>query len=132
MHCNLTVLSDFILQMAEQLTEIVTDAVLCIHQPGVPLDLHMVERMHMLHRTDRESRLVKGLVLDHGARHPDMPKYLENCYIFSCNVSLEYEKTYVERTKDDQPVHASRIRVSKACRMFRCFTLQPPCRVCAD
>jgi T-complex protein 1 subunit zeta len=38
---------------------------------------------------------VKGLVLDHGTRHPDMPKSLKNCYILTCNVSLEYEKTEV-------------------------------------
>ena len=79
--------------MADQLTEIVTDAVLLVRVEGEPIDLHMVERMHMLHRTDRESRLVRGLVLDHGARHPDMPVYLENVHILSCNVSLEYEKT---------------------------------------
>ena len=33
--------------------------------------------------------------MDHGGRHPDMPKCLENCYILTCNVSLEYEKTEV-------------------------------------
>merc|ERR1712083_894391 len=38
---------------------------------------------------------VRGLVLDHGGRHPDMPKRLENCFILTCNVSLEYEKTEV-------------------------------------
>merc|ERR1712107_639647 len=32
---------------------------------------------------------------DHGGRHPDMPKRLENCFILTCNVSLEYEKTEV-------------------------------------
>jgi len=38
---------------------------------------------------------VKGLVMDHGGRHPDMPKKLTNCYIMILNVSLEYEKTEV-------------------------------------
>lgn len=33
--------------MAERLTEIVTDAVLTIQRPGQPIDLHMVERMHV-------------------------------------------------------------------------------------
>ena len=33
--------------------------------------------------------------MDHGGRHPDMPKRLENCFILTCNVSLEYEKTEV-------------------------------------
>lgn len=82
-------------EMADQLTEIVTDAVLCVRKDGEPIDLHMIERLHMLHRTERDSRLVKGLVLDHGARHPDMPTYLENCYILICNISLEYEKSEV-------------------------------------
>jgi T-complex protein 1 subunit zeta len=82
-------------EMADQLTEIVTDAVLLVRRDGAPVDLHMVERMHMLHRSDRDSRLVRGLVLDHGARHPDMPKSLENAFVLTCNVNLEYEKTEV-------------------------------------
>ena len=32
--------------------------------------------MHMIHKKATDSRLVKGLVLDHGGRHPDMPKKL--------------------------------------------------------
>lgn len=53
----------------------------------------MVEIMEMQHRTDMETSLIRGLVLDHGARHPDMPKKVTNAYILTCNVSLEYEKT---------------------------------------
>lgn len=49
----------------------------------------------MKHKLTTESRLVKGLVMDHGSRHPDMPKKLENCYILTANVSLEYEKSEV-------------------------------------
>lgn len=33
--------------MADQLTEIVTDAMLTIAKPDVPVDLHMVEIMHV-------------------------------------------------------------------------------------
>lgn len=33
--------------------------------------------------------------MDHGTRHPDMPKRVENAYILTCNISLEYEKTEV-------------------------------------
>merc|ERR1719156_498969 len=51
--------------------------------------------MHMKHKLATETRLVRGLVMDHGARHPDMPKKLQNCYILTCNVSLEYEKSEV-------------------------------------
>lgn len=59
------------------------------------IDLHMVEIMKMQHRTASETQLIRGLVLDHGARHPDMPKRVENAFILTLNVSLEYEKTYV-------------------------------------
>lgn len=132
--------------LADLLTEIVTDAVLTIRRQeadvGEPIDLHMVEIMHMEHKNDVDTRLIKGksrsfcflsfvrvsslvfvdfslvlelvglilafldclmrgwdfppgLVLDHGARHPDMPKRSENCFILTLNVSLEYEKTEV-------------------------------------
>ena len=59
------------------------------------MDMFQVEIMEMRHRTHVDSELVRGLVLDHGGRHPDMPKRLENAYILTCNVSLEYEKTEV-------------------------------------
>ncbi len=78
-----------------RITEIVTDAVLTIKRDDTPLDLFMVEIMHMQHKMASETRLIKGIVMDHGGRHPDMPKSLENCYILTCNVSLEYEKTEV-------------------------------------
>mmetsp|Transcript_10297 Transcript_10297/g.26373 ORF Transcript_10297/g.26373 Transcript_10297/m.26373 type:complete len:498 (-) Transcript_10297:208-1701(-) len=81
-------------KMADQLTEIVTDAVLNIKAAG-EIDLFMVEIMMMMHRSDTDTRLVKGLVMDHGARHPNMPKELKNAYVLTCNVSLEYEKTEV-------------------------------------
>ena len=80
--------------LANPLTEILVDAVKTI-QKDDKIDLHMVEIMHMQHKMSTESKLIKGLVLDHGARHQDMPPKLENCYIMTLNVSLEYEKTEV-------------------------------------
>jgi hypothetical protein len=71
------------------------DAVLAVRQGDKPVDLHMVEIMEMQHKTSIETRLVRGLVLDHGSRHPDMPKRVENAYILTCNVSMEYEKRCV-------------------------------------
>jgi T-complex protein 1 subunit zeta len=82
-------------KIAANLTDICVEAVEAIHIKGQPLDLHMVELMEMQHRSEADTTLVKGLVLDHGGRHPDMPKKLTNCYILTCNVSLEYEKTEV-------------------------------------
>jgi len=49
----------------------------------------------MKHKTESDTQLIRGLVLDHGARHPDMKKRVEDAYILTCNVSLEYEKTEV-------------------------------------
>lgn len=60
-----------------------------------PIDLHMVEIMKMQHRTETDTQLIRGLVLDHGARHNDMPRRVENAYVLTLNVSLEYEKTEV-------------------------------------
>ncbi|CAL5324845.1 unnamed protein product [Camellia sinensis] len=80
--------------LADQLTDIVVNAVLCIRKPEEVIDLFMVEIMHMRHKFDVDTRLVEGLVLDHGSRHPDMKRRAENCYILTCNVSLEYEKRH--------------------------------------
>jgi len=79
-------------ELADTLTEAVVDAVLSIRKPDSPIDLHMVEIMKMMNKNDTDTRLVKGLVLDHGARHPDMPKKVKDAYILTLNVSLEYEK----------------------------------------
>jgi len=81
--------------LADHLTEIVVDAVLAIRKEKQPIDLHMVEVMDMQHKTDTETRLVRGIVMDHGARHPDMKKKVENAYVLTCNVSMEYEKSEV-------------------------------------
>merc|ERR1712211_215560 len=83
--------------IAKNLTDICVDSVLAIKpdEAGKDIDLHMIEIMEMQHRSEAESSLVRGLVMDHGGRHPDMPKRLENCYILTRNVSLEYERTEV-------------------------------------
>lgn len=79
--------------LANHLIEPVVDAVLSIRQPNEAMDLHRIEIMEMRHKTDMDTTLIKGLVMDHGGRHPDMPKRVTNAYILTCNVSLEYEKT---------------------------------------
>lgn len=55
----------------------------------------MVEIMEMQHKTELDTQLIRGIVMDHGSRHPDMPKRVDNAYILTCNVSLEYEKRCV-------------------------------------
>ncbi|KAF6028449.1 CCT6A [Bugula neritina] len=81
--------------LADAVTEHVVDAVLAIQKDGEPIDLHMVEIQQMQHKTAMDTTLVKGIVMDHGARHPDMAKRSEDAYILTCNVSLEYEKSEV-------------------------------------
>lgn len=93
--------------VCDVLAEVCVDAILAIHKDDVPLDLFMVELMEMQHKTANDTQLVRGIVLDHGARHPDMPKSVENAYILTCNVSLEYEKSEVTsgffyKTADDR------------------------------
>ncbi|KAI5725854.1 hypothetical protein M8J77_020894 [Diaphorina citri] len=82
-------------ELADLLAEVCVDAILAIHKSGKDLDLHMVELMEMKHKTPGDSCLVKGVVLDHGARHPDMPKSVKNAHILTCNISMEYEKSEV-------------------------------------
>ncbi|XP_039076545.1 T-complex protein 1 subunit zeta-2 isoform X5 [Hyaena hyaena] len=82
-------------ELADVLTEAVVDSVLAIKRPGYPIDLFMVEIVEMKHKSETDTKLIKGLVLDHGARHPDMKKRVEDAFILTCNVSLEYEKTEV-------------------------------------
>lgn len=86
--------------LANPLCEILVDAVQTIshEKDGVPtreIDLHMIEIMHMQHKMSTESKLIRGLVLDHGGRQSELPSSLTDCYILCLNVSLEYEKTEV-------------------------------------
>jgi T-complex protein 1 subunit zeta len=81
--------------LAEQLTPDIVDAVLAIYNAPEKPDLHMVEIMTMQHRMAADTQLIRGLALDHGARHPDMPKDVRNAFILTLNVSLEYEKSEI-------------------------------------
>jgi len=109
-------------ELADRFADIVVDAVLCIKKPDLPIDLYMIEMMLMQHKTDKSSKLVRGLVLDHGARHPDMKKRAENCFILTCNVSLEYEKSevasgffYNSADQREKMVEAERRFVTERC-----------------
>uniref|UniRef100_A0A7S2BN96 T-complex protein 1 subunit zeta n=1 Tax=Florenciella parvula TaxID=236787 RepID=A0A7S2BN96_9STRA len=82
-------------EVADLMVDACVDAIQSIAEVDKPIDLHMVEIMTMKHKLGGDSKFVRGLVLDHGTRHPDMPSYLENCFICTCNVSFEYEKSEV-------------------------------------
>uniref|UniRef100_A0A8C6QEI1 Uncharacterized protein n=1 Tax=Nannospalax galili TaxID=1026970 RepID=A0A8C6QEI1_NANGA len=81
--------------LADVLTEAVVDSILAIKKKDKPIDHFVVEIMEMKHKSETDTSLIRGLVLDHGAWHPDMKKRVENTHILTCNVSLEYEKTKV-------------------------------------
>ena len=94
--------------IAAILTQAVVSAITCVAEQGdddqnnddaqhrsSPIDLNRVEIMTMERKLGSDSRFVNGIVLDHGGRHPDMPSILHNCYIMTCNVTFEYEKTEV-------------------------------------
>lgn len=81
--------------LARQLTPDIVDAVLAIYNAPAKPDLHMVEVMTMQHRTAADTQLIRGLALDHGARHPDMPRDVKDAFVLTLNVSLEYEKSEI-------------------------------------
>uniref|UniRef100_A0A667GWG3 Chaperonin containing TCP1 subunit 6B n=1 Tax=Lynx canadensis TaxID=61383 RepID=A0A667GWG3_LYNCA len=73
-------------ELADVLTEAVVDSILAIKIQDEPIDLFMVETMEMKHKSETDTSLIRGLVLDHGARHPDMKKRVEDAYILTCNL----------------------------------------------
>jgi T-complex protein 1 subunit zeta len=85
--------------------------------------LNRVEILTLTRRTALDSRFVKGLVMDHGGRHPDMPRVLTNVKIMIANVSLEYEQTetqagFVYSTADEREklVESERKWLDERCR----------------
>ena len=81
--------------LADLLTEVTVDAVLAIKREDLDIDLHMIEIMEMMHQTELDTKLIYGIVMDHGGRHPDMPRRIEQAYVLTCNVSMEYEKSEI-------------------------------------
>lgn len=83
------------IESADAMSEAVVNSMMAIAMENEPVDLHMVEVMTMQHKSGSDSTFVNGLVMDHGTRHPDMPRSLKNVHILTCNVSMEYEKTEI-------------------------------------
>eukprot|EP01061_Rhynchopus_euleeides_P047354 TRINITY_DN9461_c0_g2_i1.p1 TRINITY_DN9461_c0_g2~~TRINITY_DN9461_c0_g2_i1.p1 ORF type:complete len:546 (+),score=224.18 TRINITY_DN9461_c0_g2_i1:43-1680(+) len=113
------------IELVDNLATGIVDAVQLIRQPDQQIDLHMVEIMHMRHKLGSETQFIPGLVLDHGGRHPEMPKHIENCYILTCNVSLEYEKSelnsgfyYKTAEQKEKMATAERRTVDKVCQQI--------------
>lgn len=83
------------LDIAEHTTRILIDAFSTLKLNDKVFDPHMIEIIKISEGDLLDCYFFKGLVLDHGGRHPSMPKNLKNCHIMILNVSLEYEKTEV-------------------------------------
>ncbi|GJV79161.1 T-complex protein 1 subunit zeta 1, partial [Tanacetum coccineum] len=111
-------LFDIVMQLyeslADQLTDIVVNAVLCVNKPEEAIDLFMVEIMHMRHKFDVDTRLVEGLVLDHGSRHPDMKRRAENCFFYS-NAEQREAMVVAERRSVDERVRKIIALKNKVC-----------------
>lgn len=72
------------------------NSILGIKRKDEPIDLIMVEIMGMKHKPETNPGLIRSLVLDYGAQHPDMRKIVKEVYILRYNVVLlEYEKKEV-------------------------------------
>lgn len=126
--------------LANSMSSAVVDAVSAIYEPEQPIDLHMVEIMKMQHKSASDSIFVKGLVLDHGSRHPDMPTRLENVKIMILNVSMEYEKTeinagffYSSAEQREKLIESERVytdEIVKKIIFFKRETLKPDETLC--
>jgi len=101
--------------LADHLTEVVVDAVETIMTEEEPADLHMIEIMSMQHQTGMDTRFIRGLVLDHGFRHPLMAKRTENCFILTLNVSLEFEKSTINSgfNYSSAEMHARQVKAER-------------------
>eukprot|EP00659_Diplonema_papillatum_P023368 gene23368-35800_t len=112
-------------ELVDNLAAGLVDAINTVREKDEQIDLHMIEIMHMRHKLGSETQFIPGLVLDHGGRHPEMPKHVENCYILTCNVSLEYEKSelnsgfyYKSAADKEKMAGAERKTVDERCQLI--------------
>ncbi|KAH9386957.1 T-complex protein 1 subunit zeta [Nematocida major] len=79
-------------KQAEKYSKIIVEASETVRDKNTT-DLKMLEIVKMADIDATEPlRIVRGLVMDHGGRHPMMPKRLQNVFILCTNISFEYEK----------------------------------------
>jgi len=99
LNCAKTVIETKIKKnLCNKFANIAVDAVLTICNEGKIMDLERIEMLQINTRTESDSKWIRGIVLDHGARHPDMPKIIHNAFILLCNVNLEYERPTTNST----------------------------------
>ena len=99
LNCAKTVIETKIKKnLCNKFANIAVDAILTICNEGKIMDLERIEMLQINTRTESDSKWIRGIVLDHGARHPDMPKIIHNAFILLCNVNLEYERPTTNST----------------------------------
>lgn len=98
------------------ISDVVVDSILCIQEENQPIDLDRIEVMR-IKSSQKYVKLVKGLIIDQGFRHPLMAKRMKNVCVCVINFSLELEdtavKTFIPVANADQ-----RERLTKASRKF--------------
>lgn len=82
-------------EILERISTICAQTVDYVRENENDFDATMVETLKFQSGDALESELIRGLVLDHGGRHSNMPKRLENVGVLLLNISLEYEKTEI-------------------------------------
>jgi len=99
LNCAKTVIETKIKKnLCNKFANIAVDAILTICNEGKIMDLERIEMLQINTRTESDSKWIRGIVLDHGARHPDMPKIIHNAFILLCNINLEYERPTTNST----------------------------------
>ncbi|XP_062896820.1 T-complex protein 1 subunit zeta-like [Mobula hypostoma] len=76
-------------ELAEVLAEPVATAVNSVSQSREPVDLNRVQLVAMGHEMEQDVRLVKGIVLEQRARHPDRKWRKEDAFVLALNVALK-------------------------------------------
>lgn len=113
-------------KLARSLAPMAVDAVTIVARAAPSpalLDLAMVEILLMPSKSEMDTALIRGIVMDHGSRHAELScSSLENCFILTLNVSLEYEKSevnsgYFYKNAEEHAQQAARERefVTKKC-----------------
>lgn len=82
-------------EFLNELSKIIVESIKIIKKEKEMIDLFMVEIQSIKSKFTTNTQLIKGLVMDHGTRHPGMPHDIRNVFVLTCNVSLEYEKSEV-------------------------------------
>ena len=80
-------------ELKNKLSKTLIEATKIMKIADKPLDISMLQTKSFVHKFESDVVLVNGVILDHGPRHPKMKKNLKNCFILTCNISMDYDKS---------------------------------------